>query len=132
MRFRLSRWNANHLLAAWCVYWAGLVAWGLGSAIPALRRLQGENTHGSASMSFDNGAFHFTVLEGAVTTWSANISYRSVLLLATIPPLILWALWLRSQRRRREDPLTGAIGSGDGRVETMTFRGDRIERDPRP
>jgi hypothetical protein len=100
---RLSRWNANHLLAAWSTYWAALVVWGVGSAIPALMRLSQEGNHGSASASFSDGAFKFVVSEGARTTWSASLPFSRILYLATLPPLVIWAAWLWAQRGRRVD-----------------------------
>lgn len=97
----LSKWKAGHLVAAWGVYWVGLAAWGLGSALPIIWRVTRPEAHGNASANFDGSAIRVTVVEGAATVWRGAIEFRTLVLLMGVPPLVLWALWLWAQRGQR-------------------------------
>jgi len=103
MRFRLAEWRPGHLVAAWCVYWLGLVLWGLGPALPALWRATRPDAHGSVSASVGDGVARLTVVYQAVTTWTGQVPVGELALWVGVPPLLLWALWLRarSSGRRR-------------------------------
>lgn len=48
------------------------------------------------------------VSEGGATVWSRNVGYIPMIAAVGIPPLLLWALWLRAQRKRRHSiPVDG-------------------------
>lgn len=87
---------------SWVAWWAVLALWKLGPAVPALRRVSQEDAHGSASVNFSDGGFSATITEGAKVAWEGRISILSLTLLVGVPPLILWAMWLR--RQKRPDP----------------------------
>ena len=99
MRFGLSTWQPKHLLAAWSTYWLALLVWGIGSALPAFWRISQPDAKGSASVNFGDKGVELTVMDGAVTAFHGAISFRLVVLLGAVPPLILWAFWLRAHRR---------------------------------
>ncbi|HEU4994946.1 MAG TPA: hypothetical protein VFT29_09000 [Gemmatimonadaceae bacterium] len=42
------------------------------------------------------------VSEGGATVWSRSIGFIPMIAAIGIPPLLLWALWLRAQRKRRD------------------------------
>jgi hypothetical protein len=123
MRFGLSKWRPKHLLAAWSTYWVALLLWGLGSALPAIWRMTRPEAKGSGSMHFGNGGFHLKI-EGAGTAWDGSVSWRAVILLVAIPPLILWGFWLRSQRRAGDIVLgsAGELVHGEGRSAAIQPR----------
>lgn len=125
MRFGLSRWKAKYLLGSWIAYWMALLLLGLGSVMPAIWRISREGVKSSASVNFGDGGFTGSIMEGATTIWSGAISFRSLVLLFALPPLILWALWLFSQRRPPVPAETAAIGDG---VESMSV--DEKQRQP--
>ena len=113
------------LLASWIAWWLILVAWKLGPAIPALLRVSQEGAKGSANVSFGDGGFTATITEGTTTAWEGHISFIALVLLAGVPPLILWALWLR---RSGSAPVE-MIGEGsveiDGRLREVRVSEER-------
>jgi hypothetical protein len=111
VRFGLSKWQPKHLLAAWSAYWLALLLWGVGSALPVFWRISRPDAKGSASFNFGDKGFELTLMEGAVTAWHGAISFRSVLFLCAVPPLVLWAFWLRAQRRERHADGPALVGA---------------------
>ena len=95
-----SAWRARHLLLGWSMYWVALLAGLLAPAIPALWRISRPDAHGSASASFGDGAFKVMISEGTTVAWTGEISFLTLVLLFGVPPLILWAFWLRAHRRK--------------------------------
>ena len=108
MESRGSR-SLFRLLAGWIGWWAILAALMIGPAIPAILRIADENAKGSASVSFGDGAFSATISEAGNVIWDGSISFIMLVLLAGVPPLIIWGLWLR-RRDRLESP--DLIGEG--------------------
>src|ERR1041385_3666350 len=98
MRF-MRNWKARGLLASWVVWWIALTLWGLGPAIGPISRVSREGATGNGNISFSDGAFHASIVEAGKTSWQGDISFLKLILLAGIPPLIIWALWLRARRR---------------------------------
>lgn len=107
MRF-LSKWRPVHLVAAWCGYWLALALIGLGPAVSAIWRMSRPGQHGSANLSFGDGAFQLTVLREGTTVWSGEVSLIALALWLAVPPLLLWIFWLRAARRRRDAAAVGA------------------------
>jgi len=99
MRFRLAAWRPVHLLAAWCAYWLVLALWALGPALPTLWQITRPGARGSVSASVDNGVAHLAVMREATSVWTGQIALGTLALWLTLPPLFLWVLWLRAQRR---------------------------------
>ena len=99
MRFSFRRSRPGQLLLAWSVYWVGLALITLGPAIAALWHLSQVTGHGSANVSFNSGILSATVVDGANTAWSGSISLFSLALLVTVPPLLLWLVWLAGAAR---------------------------------
>ena len=89
-----------------------LAVWKLGSAVPAILRISQDDVKGNANISFGDGAFSAQITEGTVMTWQGQISFLSLVLLVGLPPLVLWALWLRG-RQRPEAPEMIGEGSPD-------------------
>ena len=99
MRFSFRRSRPGQLLLAWSVYWAGLGLVTLRPAIAALWRLSGAKGHGSANVGFNNGILSATIVDGTQTAWSGSISFLTLALLVTVPPLLLWLVWLAGSAR---------------------------------
>jgi len=98
--FRLDRWRPGHLLATWVAYWVALALALVGPAIGPLWRVTRSGAHGSASASIGDGVLKMIVTEGTSTVWSLDISLATLAVAIAVPPIVLWAFWLRSQKRR--------------------------------
>lgn len=105
--------SSSRLLATWIGWWVLLATWKLGPAIPALLRVSKEGAKGNASINFGDGGFSATIVEGGTTAWEGHISFIALVLLVGVPPLILWALWLRGKNRADSPELIGE-GSAEG------------------
>lgn len=104
MAISLSRWRARHLLAAWTVYWVGLILFGARSAIfAASRALNAPTGLGSISASVNDGRFVLKVTSPA-EVWSGSMSLTSMALWFAGPPLLLFLLWLVTRRAPVEAP----------------------------
>jgi hypothetical protein len=99
IRSFFSRWRPTHLLLAWCLYWAALIAVRLGPAIMAAWRMSQRDTHGSANASVTDGIIRANISESGHATWSGSISFTHLVLLVAIPPLVLWIVWLLGTSR---------------------------------
>ena len=100
MRLPLRRWRPSHLLFAWSAYWVGLALVTLWPAILAGWRLSRQpHGHGSVAGGLANGVITATITDSGQTTWSGSVSFLTLVLLVTIPPLILWLLWLVGSSR---------------------------------
>src|SRR4051812_24179633 len=99
--FRLSTWRPGHLLAAWCAWWLALPIIWLAPALPTLYRVSKPDAHGNASLSYGDGAFKYVVSAAGQADVVHYASVTMVALLVAIPPLVLWAFWLRASRRGR-------------------------------
>lgn len=97
---RLSAWRAGHLLIGWCIYWFVLLVALVGRALPTLWRVTRPDAHGSVSASIGDGVLKFVAAEGAAVGWTGEIRLTTLALLVAVPPMILWALWLRAHRRK--------------------------------
>ena len=78
VRLRLSMWQPWQLLMAWSAYWLALALWGIGSALPIIWRVTRPESHGSTSLSFGSGAFHFIVVEGTKTVWHGDVAFQTL------------------------------------------------------
>jgi hypothetical protein len=85
----------------------------LGRPMLAAWRLSQNTEHGTVNAGFNNGIISATIAESGTTRWSGSISFLHLTLLVTIPPLILWVVWLVSSSRtnnageiRRENQMT--------------------------
>lgn len=101
MLFRLSTWRPGHLLAAWCAYWLALPLIWITPALPTLYRVSKPGAHGNASLNFGDGAFQYVVSAAGQTDITGRVGVTTALVIAAVPPLVLWALWLRATRRER-------------------------------
>lgn len=100
MRFIPRRWRPRHLLAAWVAYWAGLILVTLGPAIIAILRMsQDPNSHGAASAGFANGVISMAVTHAGTATYTGSVALLTVVLLAGVPPLLIWLVWLIAASR---------------------------------
>lgn len=94
------RWRPRHLLLAWCAYWVGLILVILWPAIAAGWRMsQQTDGHGSVNASMTNGILTANIIDSGRTTWTGSISFLSLVLLVTVPPLLLWLIWLAGAPR---------------------------------
>jgi hypothetical protein len=87
------------LVAAWGVYWLALALWALGPVLPTLWRITRPGVHGNVSASVGDGVARLTVIREAVTVWTGQVAVGTLALWLAVPPLVLWVLWLRAQRR---------------------------------
>jgi hypothetical protein len=95
----LSRWRPAHLLLAWCAYWIALPFLWLAPALPTLYRMSKPDQHGSANLGFGDQGLRFTMESAGRLVHEQTASTLMVCLAIAVPPLLLWAFWLRSQRR---------------------------------
>src|SRR3954466_11090074 len=99
----MKSWKPRSLLASWVVWWLVLILWGIWPAIGPIWRVTRPGAKGNASVSFGDGGFSATITNGTATAWEGHISFLRLILLAGIPPLVLWLLWLRAQKKRDPD-----------------------------
>jgi hypothetical protein len=104
----IRQWRPKHLLIAWSAYWAGLAAFALGPAIAPLRRVAAPEVKGTVAAGYNDGSFHLTIGDASGTIWEAAASMGTVALWVTIPPLIIWGIWLMARR-----PDAGAAASAE-------------------
>lgn len=97
----LSRWRPVHLLLGWCAYWTALLVVCLGPAVPAILRATAPNAKGEINVSLGDAGLALTVKEAGRLTWSNTVHALTAALWVGIPPLILWALWLRARSASR-------------------------------
>jgi hypothetical protein len=102
MLFRLSSWRPRHLLLSWCAYWLALPVLWIAPALPTLYRMSKPDQHGGASLAYGGEGFKFTIENAGRLVHSQTVSLTTLILAVAIPPLVLWALWLRAQRREPE------------------------------
>ena len=94
------RWRVHHLLLAWGAYWVGLILVTLWPAILAGWRLSKQpDGHGSAAANMGDGILTANIVDSGRTAWSGSISFLSLVLLVTVPPLVLWLIWLAGASR---------------------------------
>jgi hypothetical protein len=123
MRVSPRRWRPRHLFLAWLGYWTGLVLITLGPAIAAILRMSRDpNSHGSVSAQFANGVISMTVSQAATPTYTGSASLLSLVLLAGVPPLIIWLVWLVAASRTNN--------AGESAVRTSS-RNELHAADPR-
>ncbi|HEU4629769.1 MAG TPA: hypothetical protein VFS08_08475 [Gemmatimonadaceae bacterium] len=100
MAFTLGRWRPRHLLLAWGGYWLTLALVVLGRpALLGWRLTHGSDTHGTISAGFENAVVRLTIVEDGLTRWSGSTHLLTMALWLTVPPLLLWLVWLLLQRR---------------------------------
>jgi hypothetical protein len=68
-------------------------------AVVAAWKLSRPGQHGSASFGVNDGVVSGQIVEAGKTIWSGSITMFHLVLLAAIPPLLLWLLWLVSNSR---------------------------------
>lgn len=95
----LPEWRPRHLLATWVAYWIVLILAWLGPAIPLLFRLTRTGAHGTASLSASDGVLSLAIASGGETLTRAT-SYGTLTVLAVVPPLLLWLVWVAVRPRR--------------------------------
>jgi hypothetical protein len=145
MQLSLRSWKPGQLLASWGVYWAGLIAVGLGPAIAAgfgaTRLPEG---HGSIEASVSNGTLSYAVIEDGVKTFTTTLQLSTAVVWVVGPPLLLWLIWLMVRGRRTEsEPAMPAsrrrpeeLGVGTGRADEWVVGRDHAhaeqKRTPTP
>src|SRR4051794_31086367 len=95
------------LLAGWLGWWVILAAWKIGPALPAILRVTRPDAKGNANVAFGEKGFSATITEGSTVAWEGHITLLKLVLLITVPPLILWVLWLLTVKRPDEPELVG-------------------------
>jgi hypothetical protein len=98
MSWSLARLRPLHLVLVTVVYWLGLAAVKLGSAIVSawwVSRLS--PNHGSITASLQNTTLHLTIVENGTPLWSGSTPLVQLGLFMLGPPLLLWltARWSR-------------------------------------
>ena len=92
-----SRWRPIHLFVPWAAYWIALLIVGIGPAIPAILRVTAPNAHGEINAGFGDSLFSLTVKEAGQVAWTPSLHAFPLALWIGVPPLILFALWLRAR-----------------------------------
>ena len=107
--FSLSRWRPIHLLLGWIAYWTALLIVATGPAVPAMLRATAPTAKGEINVSLGDAGLSLTVKQAGSVTWSGSVHVFTAALWIGIPPLILWALWLRARSTR--PPVNAAASS---------------------
>jgi hypothetical protein len=102
MKQWLAKWRPAHLLASWCTWWILMLVGIVAPGLPALWRVTRPGMHGSFNANFGDQGLSINVLQNTTTAWSVALSPTTLLLLVAVPPLVLFVLWLRAQRRRAD------------------------------
>ena len=124
MRLSPRRWRPRQLLLTWVAYWVALTLVTLGPAIAAVLRMsQLASGHGGVSAGFADGVMSLTITETGVTTWTGSVSFLSLVLLLTGPPLLIWLVWLVGASRTNN--------AGDTAVRSAATRDELHAADPR-
>ena len=104
MASSLSRWRPRHLLLAWLAYWLILVATvARPPLLAALRALSAPEGHGTMNASMANSMLTVSVKTDTLA-WSGSASLTSLALWITVPPLVLWAVWMATRSRHVAAP----------------------------
>lgn len=99
IRSFFARRRPGQVLLAWCVYWVGLILVKLGPALPILWRMTRPDAHGSANAGVNGGIVSATISDSGNAVWTGSISFLHLTLLLTIPPLVIWLVWLVGSSR---------------------------------
>lgn len=112
MKAFLARWRPGHVVAAWFVYWIGLIGVTLTPTILAITRAtSAPNDTSNVSASFNSTVLTITVTQLGKVVHTASASLGEIAFWVGAPPLALYALWLVT--RRRPDAAAPALGEGD-------------------
>lgn len=131
IRAFLRRWRPSHLLLAWCVYWVGLALIKLGPAIATGWRISRPGHTGSVNASITDGIVSANLIEAGRTVWAGSTPFSHLLMLVTIPPLVIWVVWLigaartnnageSSQKNQMRDRELSATEPRIGIIETSS------------
>ena len=124
------RWRASHLLGAWAAYWVVLLAtWLARPALAAWRIKDAPPNAAQANVTFgDQGFVARIVLQGR-TLVDLHASLGAVVFWLTVPPLVLFVVWLLAGPRP-DQPRPAELEAGDpfDAVRDRAER-DRAERD---
>lgn len=96
------RLRPAHLFWTWCAYWVALLLIFLGPALPTLWDMTRPGSRGALSVSVNDGIFSLVAAPAGASAVSLEVGLLSAILWIGIPPLLIWALWLRSQRPERQ------------------------------
>lgn len=114
MAFSIRRMGVGHLLGAWGAYWAGLAGVTLAPFArwaAELNRAPGQ--HGSANLSIGDAGVTLNALRDNVVVYSGVAPLSQVALWITVPPLLIWLLWLAMRPSRTERESLGAAARPD-------------------
>ena len=96
----LSRWKPRHLVAAWVAWWLAVPLVALSRAIIAIQRATSDaSNRSSVSVNAGTDGFALTVVDHGTTVWTNSASVLATTLVLAVPPLLLWAAWLRARPR---------------------------------
>lgn len=116
MKAFLARWRPGQVIAAWVVYWIGLLVVTLTPTILALTRASSSpKDTANATVGFANTVLKVTVTQLGKTTYVASASLGEMALWLGVPPLALYALWLFTRRR----PGATRQSLGEGGLDSM-------------
>jgi hypothetical protein len=99
MKFALRRRSVRQLVQGWTAYWVTLALITLWPALAAAWRLSRAGGHGSAGAGLNDGLLSANIVEAGRTVWTGSISLSSLALLLTVPPLVMWIIWLATTSR---------------------------------
>jgi len=101
----LARWRPGHVIAAWVVYWIGLLGVTVTPTIVAITRASSApKDAANVTASFTNTVLHVTVTQFGKVTHVASASLGQMAFWVGVPPLALYALWLFTRRRPGRAP----------------------------
>jgi hypothetical protein len=121
----LRRWRAQHLLAAWVVYWLVLALAVLGRPLRALWHLrQLPDGAGNASVSLGDKGFDGTISVHGATVWHGHVALGVLVAWLVVPPIVLWIVWLATRPRPESVPPAALPGA-----DPLADLRDRVRRE---
>jgi hypothetical protein len=127
MRWSLARLRPLHLVGLTLLYWAGLAAVKLGTAIGwAWIVSRRPDQHGSISAGLTNLMLHLSIARNGAEVWAGSVSLPALAVWVIGPPLLLGltARWMRET--------DDAARLADGGAEPLLNAPPAAWRTPRP
>jgi hypothetical protein len=91
------------LIGSWVAYWLVIAGVKLGPAALAIwRATRGPDGSARVDASYDNGQVLLNVTDQGVKTYTGSASLLEIGAWIAGPPLIAWAVWAISRRRKPE------------------------------
>lgn len=131
----IRRMTPRQLMFGWLGYWAILGVTTLSRPVAMAYRVSRPDARGSIAASFENTDLTVKMIQNDATVWSATASLTAILLWLSVPPLVMWFIWVLLRPRRvvdaglRTPTPAPALGAAPPPIESF---GVQRERTPVP